>query len=159
MNNEITLHVGYIGKTKDGERVEIIEKISTINPYYRGDNNCAYWPNGRKSKILVSPDDIIGPWEEPKPANNYNDGLWHPWNGSYECPVHPESVVNLKTKYGEGLIGYKAKDVYWEPDGVVIAFTVIKEYKEPREYWIDHSTGIVYTHNIYTNLVHVREVV
>jgi len=156
MNNEITLHVGYIGKTKDGERVEIIEKISTINPYYRGDNNCAYWPNGRKSKILVSPDDIIGPWEEPKPAKNYNDGLWHGWNGSSECPAHPKTLIVCKADdghlYSDGAAAWLFHNY------TVIAFKVIKEYKEPREYWLDVRNGKIYISEIHDDLIHVREV-
>lgn len=72
---------------------------------------------------------------------NYNDGKWHGWNGG-ECPVHPESVVECVVLCSdgpsEGLGATKAKGYTWKNnhDSPIIAFRVIKEQKEPREFWV-----------------------
>ena len=76
---------------------------------------------------------------------NYNDGKWHGWNGG-ECPVHPETVVEalwVDPQGGYHKVGPKvAEDVAWtmrEISGYgtcVSAFRVIKEHKEPREFWV-----------------------
>jgi len=100
MNNKVKLHEGYIGRTRSGEKVNIINRVESICPHYTGDNEYSYWPDGCYffSNSFESPDDIIGPWEEPvEPANNYNDGLW---NGSFECPVHKNTTVNVKFSAG-----------------------------------------------------------
>jgi len=70
---------------------------------------------------------------------DYNDGNWHGWNGG-ECPVHPKSVVEwvhvceldawslgVKEKMEAGQLGF---------DDEIIAFRVVKEYREPRDWWI-----------------------
>lgn len=64
---------------------------------------------------------------------NYNDGKWHGWNGG-ECPVHPETIVIAQHGSRETLA---AKYFNWKPEGDfdIIAFRVIKEHKEPREFW------------------------
>lgn len=73
---------------------------------------------------------------------NYNDGKWHGWNGG-ECPVHPETVVEVAC--GDGLARGEAKahEPWGEGEGTqpIIAFRVIKEHKEPREWfgWIGAS--------------------
>jgi hypothetical protein len=63
---------------------------------------------------------------------NYNDGKWHGWNGG-ECPVHPESVVEVCSAV-ETVRKTEAtpENVYW-PN--VIAFRVVEPYHEPREWW------------------------
>lgn len=70
---------------------------------------------------------------------NYNDGLWHGWNGG-DCPAHPETVVDLTVwvdAYGsgsglDGHTGIKAGSISWHS---VNAFRIIKEHKEPRQWW------------------------
>ena len=65
---------------------------------------------------------------------NYNDGNWHGWNGG-ECPVHPESVVDVKFNDGEEYIGHHAEDWDWHSnEAKIIAFCVTKPYVEPREF-------------------------
>lgn len=70
---------------------------------------------------------------------NYNDGAWHRWNGG-QCPVHPKSLVRT-------FFIHNGKEPSTQSDGVqfiagshkwdcVIAFRVVKEYREPREFWI-----------------------
>lgn len=74
---------------------------------------------------------------------NYNDGKWHGWNGlSDTCPVHEGSLVDVVY---EGTIckGEKAGDWAWG-DEFIGAFRVVKEYKEPREWWVNvykHGPG------------------
>ncbi len=64
---------------------------------------------------------------------NYNDGKWHGWNGG-KCPVDPRSIVQVVGGWElawETVAHHSA--VAWEN---VIAFRVVKEHKEPREYWL-----------------------
>ena len=65
---------------------------------------------------------------------DYNDGKWHGWNGSAECPVHHLSEVQVG---GETDKVWPAKraghDVAWSN---VIVFRVTKAHREPREWWL-----------------------
>lgn len=65
---------------------------------------------------------------------DYNDGKWHGWNGG-ECPVHPETVVEVLLRSGceDGPANVVDWDHKYDP---VIAFRVIKEHKEPREIYL-----------------------
>ena len=74
-------------------------------------------------------------------TNTYNDGKWHGWNGG-ECPVHSDTVVdylwvykhkgeprsNLVTNQPAGCLLFEGNE-----HGDLVAFRVVKEYKEPRE--------------------------
>ena len=69
----------------------------------------------------------------------YEVGKWYGWTGG-DCPVHPETVVNalVAKKYND--VHFKSRsiagDFDWSKrvfDGEIIAFRIIKEYKEPRE--------------------------
>lgn len=90
---------------------------------------------------------------------NYNDGKWHGHNGG-ECPVHPETVVHAvyQNTHSFGEITGKAVDVAW--DHPIIAFRVIKEHKQPREFWI--HAGQIYMSKPKKihgeEIIHVREV-
>lgn len=80
---------------------------------------------------------------------NYNDGLWYGHNGG-ECPVHPETVVEVafltiagsflddNGQVAANIIAWDGNDV-----GRPVAFRVIKEHKEPREFWcvMSHMFG------------------
>ena len=69
---------------------------------------------------------------------NYNDGAWHGWNGG-ECPVHPKSMVEAVFDDGLPHVSrslHHADGFFWEPQSTIIAFRVVKEYREPREFWI-----------------------
>lgn len=72
---------------------------------------------------------------------NYNDGCWHGWNGG-ECPVHPETLVEVMLQSGFNDSGVGSTDWDW---GIcknpIIAFRVVKEYKEPREVWLVETDG------------------
>ena len=101
----------------------------------------------------------------------YNDGEWHGWNGG-KCPVHPDSVVDVKFSDGEECKEEKAEVWDWESRLVkIIAFRVTKPYVEPREFWIneyDWGLGGAFGSKAYaderaaegrTRCIHVREVI
>lgn len=102
---------------------------------------------------------------------NYNDGKWHGWNGG-ECPVHHETVVEVAMYNSSGLHVEDADGFNWRNDveylAKVIAFRVIKEHKEPREFWLingyQHTTresAETYAKTFgyeFTEIIHVREV-
>lgn len=92
---------------------------------------------------------------------NYNDGSWHGWNGG-ECPVHPETVVKWKHEADYGSTD-RAGDLEWSKlmSGLV-AFRVVKEHKEPREFFVnkynDKVTTSVPDYYDRKDYIHVREV-
>ena len=75
---------------------------------------------------------------------NYNDGLWHGWNGG-ECPVDPQSEVEWMSLGGGNTVAAGALDWSLSAGQPLVAFRVVKEYREPRELWhlLDHN-GEVY---------------
>lgn len=73
---------------------------------------------------------------------DYNDGNWWGWNGG-ECPVHPETVVDVVVIRQEcetwRTLNLNASVFDWDaPDGnsEIIAFRVVRAYREPREFWV-----------------------
>ena len=76
---------------------------------------------------------------------NYNDGKWHGWNGG-ECPVHPKSTVEVRwlgtdegattTEAGHFAIQCWTHEMILDACNHIVAFRVIKEHREPREFWI-----------------------
>ena len=142
MTNEIELHVGYIGKTRDGKRVEVTEHVPAKNgkDYFVLSNNACVWGDGFMDRRWESCSDIIGPWDEPKleEPSTYITGQWYGWNGG-ECPVHPETVVEIVDRDGLAKSSF-AKEWRWsyEPDPI-IAFRVVTPYVEPKpklECWV-----------------------
>lgn len=78
---------------------------------------------------------------------NYNDGNWHGWNGG-ECPVHPKSEVEgIYLDDGDTTDESPVSDVavafdwIYENKFKLIAFRVVKAYREPREFWIADIKG------------------
>ena len=70
---------------------------------------------------------------------NYNDGNWHGWiKGG--CPVHPCTIVEILHAENGILFERKAGITAWN-DANLIAFRVIKEHKEPREFYLEHNLG------------------
>lgn len=66
---------------------------------------------------------------------DYNDGLWHGWNGG-ECPVHPDSVVDVAHADRGVVCGETAEQFFWSGENCrIIAFRVITPYQAPREFW------------------------
>lgn len=90
---------------------------------------------------------------------NYNDGKWHGWNGG-ECPVHPLTTVSGLEENGDRWTGW-AKDCDWP--SFRGAFRVIREHREPREFWIVptqfHPSGFSVSTGPDRDGIHVREVI
>jgi hypothetical protein len=93
---------------------------------------------------------------------NYNDGNWHGWNGG-ECPVHPKSLLeviyldNGLSCIDDAFSG--ACDFSAGAELPIIAFRVIKEYREPREWWIDPEGRAFAGEELCPKpYIHVREV-
>ena len=136
MINQIKLHIGYVGKPRNGERVEIVDSHDIKG--YMGDNEKYYWFNGVEDLFKNTPNDIIGPWVD-EPAPDYNNGKWHGWNGG-ECPVHPETVVDVVLDSGARPRPVQAGAWDWGSIYIpIIAYRIIREHKEPtkpREFWV-----------------------
>ena len=82
---------------------------------------------------------------------NYNDGNWHIWNGG-ECPVHPKTEVEAvwhDPRMGNaGMSGPRPAKVENEPTLAwvhVVKFRVVKEYREPREFWIAGPNEVAFS--------------
>ena len=82
---------------------------------------------------------------------NYNDGNWHIWNGG-ECPVHPKSLVEAvwhdPRRRHAGMSGPRPAKGENEPTLAwvhVVKFCVVKEYREPREWWIAGRNEVAFS--------------
>jgi hypothetical protein len=167
--NNIQLHVGYIGITREGKRVEIIERSYDMEyPWNCKDTD--YTDTGGYSQSRETNNDIIGPWVETpvEPQVNYNDGNWHRWDGATaECPVHKDSTVEVTyMDQDAGIIidSRYARNYCWNSGhGPILAFRVTREYVapvEPREFWVVPATGKCFISKpAYTPAIHVREVI
>ena len=150
----VELHVGYVGATREGKRVEIVEQRMTGSCPWVGSNGASWSSNGLFSySYNPHPQDIIAPWEEP--------GKWIGWNGG-KCPVHPKTVVEVRSWAGCRR-QVEAKLIRsWNDAGAQsqpIAYRVIKEHKEPREFWVYPETGIIKDSKpACPHAIHVREV-
>jgi hypothetical protein len=179
MTKPIQLHVGYVGITREGKRVEIIDdRGSNVVYRWRGKPDEVYTNDGRFWLSRADCNfDIIGPWVETPVEPlvdykshsdaNYNDGKWHRWAGG-ECPVHPSSVVHATFLVGIGEPRTESRAahmfVWGDCASPIVAFRVTKEYVEPpkvpREFWVFPSSHIVRTDepDDTTGYTHVREV-
>ena len=98
---------------------------------------------------------------------DYNDGNWHGWNGG-ECPVHQESIVEYvwvqdgRTGITERKAGEDRSGATPAWSGPVKAFRVIKQHREPREWWLGGNeffrSKLEAESDGWINPVHVREV-
>lgn len=76
------------------------------------------------------------------PSERYIEGQWYGWNGG-ECPVHPETVVDVAVAATRGFIdlceSVLAGDFCWPHDGArpIIAFRVVKHHVEPKVVWVN----------------------
>lgn len=105
---------------------------------------------------------------------DYNDGNWHGWTGG-ECPVHPESVVDVCLIGRACVEGETAEQWFWDAERTRIrAFRVTEPYAEPpkpREFWInEYDWGLSDPYDSEANAdmgaasdrircIHVREVI
>lgn len=72
----------------------------------------------------------------------YKENVWHGWNGG-DCPVHRQSEVeaiwqNPDRTFIPLAVNGRAGSLRWARGGCgsIVAFRVVKEYREPREYWM-----------------------
>lgn len=67
----------------------------------------------------------------------YKEGVWYGWNGG-ECPVHPETIVTVKWSCNgveTSPTPARCFETNWQ-NSSICAFRVVKEHREPREWWI-----------------------
>lgn len=97
----------------------------------------------------------------------YKENIWYGWNGG-ECPVHPETVVEVVTDQGLNPVQAHARGWIWDSMcSPIRAFRVVREYKEPREFWITsnhYEFAKVWDENpsgkeVFSECIHVREVI
>ena len=89
---------------------------------------------------------------------DYNDGKWHGWNGG-ECPVHGDSHVEYVTLNEPGISDAGSLD--WNTEILpIIAFRVVKQHPEPREWWVVPTAhrGLAYAPSTAPGAILVREV-
>ena len=78
---------------------------------------------------------------------NYNDGNWHPIPSGQPDNVHDKTEVEMVWRLrGGGRIKAETRPAscFAWPDGddtENIAFRVVKEYREPREFWINEYSN------------------
>jgi hypothetical protein len=144
MTKPIQLHVGYVGVTREGMRVEITGHFQGSNyPWASKDRG---WSNNGSYDLGPAKHcyDIVGPWvEATKTPINYNDGFWHQWHGG-ECPVHHRSTVELISEQRESVTQRRsASEFNWNhPYDPILVFRVTEEFvepKEPRELWVSEN--------------------
>jgi hypothetical protein len=77
-----------------------------------------------------------------KPSEKYTEGQWYGWNGG-ECPVHPETTVDVVAETSEGYATLYDRDFacvwYWSSNDKysIIAFRVVKHHVEPKVIWVN----------------------
>jgi hypothetical protein len=153
MTNQVQLHVGYVGITREGKRVEITKETGgAMYPYSEESGRCYKSGGAWCSKDIPGAYDIVGPWVETpvEPPVDYNDGKWHRWAGG-ECPVHLDSVVEVMFIDGqEDILMEEAPANMWTWDSnnePITTFRVTEEYvetpKAPLEFWVIPSSHIV----------------
>jgi hypothetical protein len=165
----IQLIPGYVGITREGNRVEITECLKDSR-YPWSDGESTYRDNGTYHWAIPHNKDIVGPWVEP---TNYNDGKWHRWSGG-KCPLYPKTRVEaILTRDVKPVSGMASAFTWDHENDPILAFRVTEEYVEPqapRELWVSlndyqgHETEAdaqEYDINLgsYHGYIHVREVI
>lgn len=84
---------------------------------------------------------------------NYNDGKWHVHNRG-ECPIHPKTTVDITYHDGIKYRGVTPCGFDWDQS---LMFRVIKEYSQPRDFWVDPDRCIAVS-AYHAGFIHVREV-
>ena len=87
----------------------------------------------------------------------YEENVWYGWNGG-ECPVDADVLLDVAASDGR-IDRHKAGDFEWyidDDDANIIAFRVVNEYKEPKEYTIDPRKNLIW-YNPHSGMVHVKE--
>lgn len=86
--------------------------------------------------------------EHKEPRTDYNDGKWYGWNGG-ESPVLPKAFVDVIFRDG-GKDDNIAELLDWRErgDDSIVAFRVVKNTKEPREFWVKQMTDFDLNGNV-----------
>ncbi len=143
---------------KDGKEYEIRSKETYNGPHSTKGDIWAECSNGYW--VSIDCEWLFELVSSATPETDYNDGKWHGWNGG-ECPVHPKTVVDAMRADGEMLSSTIAEYISWchyLGDRNIVAFRVIKEHKEPREWWVHPHCNDVSSSPV-CGYVHVREVI
>lgn len=112
----VKLHLGYVGKTREGRRVKIISTNNSVHAFW-GDNTRSYKIAGHCG---AEGHDIIGPWVEPAAVSR---------------PVTPAIPATLNTgKYGRvwiggGYVGVNSTDSQAELEASIETLIVIRDAK------------------------------
>ena len=96
---------------------------------------------------------------------DYNDGKWHTWAKAEKPPLHDLTRIErvFINSHGVPMNDYDIGSTpsvgatSWSRNGVVLAFRVTKEHKEPREFWVDPDRCIAVT-QYHAGFILVREV-
>ena len=84
------------------------------------------------------------------PNEKYTEGQWYGWNGG-ECPVHPETVVDVirETSKGHVVSYYKRCACEWcwssDDEQPIGAFRVIKHHIEKKVIWVNEYYDICWS--------------
>jgi len=78
---------------------------------------------------------------------DYNDGKWHTWAKAEKPPLHDLTRIErvFINSHGVPMNDYDIGSTpsvgatSWSGNGVVLAFRVTKEHKEPREFWLGYN--------------------
>ena len=77
---------------------------------------------------------------------DYNDGNWHGWAKREKPPLHDLTRIErvyinsygvVKNDATSGMTASVGACRWGWGEGLILAFRVTKEHKEPREFWID----------------------
>lgn len=88
---------------------------------------------------------------------NYNDGRWHGFNGE-KLPLHNKTQIIAVVQVEFEEVEIWRRMVGEAPWKNIIAFRVIREHREPREFWISLNNGGIFN-SPQENAIHVREVI
>lgn len=100
---------------------------------------------------------------------NYNDGKWHVWAKNEKPPLHDLTRIKRVFINANGDImnddvdyngDHSVCSCFWTGKGVVLAFRVTKEHREPREWWIKNGVAspVAPSQSPPAGYIHVREV-
>ena len=87
---------------------------------------------------------------------NYNDGKWHSRKKGETIPLHEKTEVQWMNTNGDSSKTFSGTLCWDDGCSEVIAFRVIKEHREPKEYTIDPRKNIIW-YSSEDDLVHVKE--
>ena len=126
-------------KFKPGEKVRRVDESEWPEEFgYKDEVFIVRWSSNHLVSMIGWPLDRTAPvvcYERVKEkAMKYEVAKWYPWTGG-ECPVHPKTLVVCKFDDGAENLPEEAGKWVWHGRDIV-AFKVVEEYEEPREWWL-----------------------